>query len=99
MESELIDNIKEWGLQKGILPKPDKLAQFTKTQEEVTELLTAIVRDDREEAKDAIGDIVVTLIMQCEAWGLELEDCLEHAYGIISKRQGKMVDGVFVKKE
>ena len=26
-------------------------------------------------------------------------DCLEAAYGVISKRKGKMVDGVFVKEE
>ena len=27
----------------------------------------------------------------------KLEDCLESAYNVISKRTGKMVDGVFVK--
>ena len=31
-----------------------------------------------------------------EIWK-KLEDCLESAYNVISKRTGKMVDGVFVK--
>jgi hypothetical protein len=31
--------------------------------------------------------------------GLSLAACLDHAYGIISKRTGKMVDGVFLKDE
>lgn len=99
MNQKLVDDIKQWGKDKGILPNPSKLKQYTKTQEESNELLVAIAEDDREQAKDAIGDIVVTLIMQCEAWGLELEECVDHAYGVISKRKGKMVNGVFVKDE
>lgn len=97
MNQKLVDNIKQWGKDKGILPYPNKLKQYSKTQEESNELLVAIAEEDREQAKDAIGDIVVTLIMQCEAWDLELEECVEHAYGVISKRKGKMVNGIFVK--
>jgi hypothetical protein len=29
--------------------------------------------------------------------GLTLEECLESAYNVISKRTGKMIDGQFVK--
>ena len=52
-----------------------------------------------EEVRDAIGDIVVTLIIQCELNGLRMQDCLQQAYDVISKRKGKMVDGIFVKDE
>lgn len=50
-----------------------------------------------EEIKDAIGDQVVTLIIQCAMQGLTLSECLQSAYDIIAKRTGKMVDGKFVK--
>lgn len=50
------------------------------------------------ELKDGIGDTVVTLIGVCEMYGLSLEECLQQAYDVISKRTGKMVDGKFVKE-
>lgn len=90
-------DICKWGLEKGILPNPDPFAQFVKTQEEVDELKEAIVINDIDEIKDAIGDIFVTLVMQCEAWDLTMHECVDSAYKVISKRTGKMVNGVFVK--
>lgn len=95
--NKLIADIEQWGLDKGILPNPDKMAQYYKTCEEVAELDDAILSDNREEAIDAIGDIVVTLIMQCSAWDTTLEECIQQAYDVISKRTGKMVNGQFVK--
>jgi NTP pyrophosphatase (non-canonical NTP hydrolase) len=49
------------------------------------------------EIEDALGDILVTIIIQAEMQGLKLVDCLESAYNIISQRTGKMVDGQFLK--
>ena len=49
------------------------------------------------EIRDGIGDTVVTLIGVCEMYGFTLEDCLQQAYDVISKRSGKIVDGKFVK--
>ena len=51
-----------------------------------------------EEIKDGIGDTVVTLIGVCEMYGFSLEECLQMAYDTISKRNGTMIDGVFVKE-
>ena len=48
---------------------------------------------------DAIGDILVTLIMQAKLWNTNLYDCLNQAYEVISTRTGRMVDGIFVKDE
>jgi hypothetical protein len=31
--------------------------------------------------------------------GLKLEDCLQSAYNVISKRKGQMIDGQFVKEK
>lgn len=91
--------IEEWAAEKGILEKATPMAQALKTLEECTELCTAINKNDRLEIIDAIGDIMVTLIIQAKMQGLSLEECLESAYNVISKRTGKMVDGQFVKND
>jgi hypothetical protein len=49
------------------------------------------------EIEDGIGDIVVTLVGICMMLNISLEECTEKAYGVISKRTGKMVNGKFVK--
>lgn len=95
--NELAIDIDHWGADKGILPNPDAMAQWTKTLEEVTELLIAIQTKDRDEAMDAIGDVFVTLVMQTDAWDCDISECVKKAYDVISKRTGKMVDGQFVK--
>ena len=93
----LDDQILEWGLQKGILPHAEPLAQLDKTEEEVAELRQAIYEHDVDEVKDAIGDIYVTITMQAEAWGFTMEECVQAAYDVIKHRTGKMVGGKFVK--
>ena len=65
--------------------------------EELESFSGETVFDTNEEIKDALGDILVTIIIGAELQGLKLEDCLESAYNVISKRTGKMVAGVFVK--
>ena len=86
-----------WAENKGILEKAKPINQGLKTLEEVNELLTGIVTDDREEIKDAFGDILVTIIIGAELQGLNLLDCLESVLNIIEKRTGKMINGQFVK--
>lgn len=91
------NNIIEWAKDKGILEKSNPLKQHDKTQEEVDELKQALEENNKEEIIDAIGDIIVTLVIQAELNGLDVEDCIQAAYDVISKRTGKMVDGIFVK--
>jgi len=86
-----------WATQKGIIENGTAIAQASKTIEEVNELVQAITVDDREEIIDALGDILVTIIIQAEMQGLKLTECLDSAYNVISKRTGKMVNGQFVK--
>ena len=86
-----------WATQKGILENGTAIGQASKTIEEVNELVQAITVDDREEIIDALGDILVTIIIQAEMQGLKLTECLDSAYNVISKRTGKMVNGQFVK--
>ena len=95
-ELELL--IIQWAKEKQIMSKGHPLAQCYKTLEEVEELKDAINNKDKAEVKDALGDILVTIIIQAEMQGLELEDCLLTAYNVISKRKGKMINGQFVKE-
>ena len=55
------------------------------------------VFNSNDEIKDALGDILVTIIIGAELQGLKLEECLESAYNVIKNRSGKMVNGQFVK--
>lgn len=94
---ELEAAVEQWAEDKGILSKATPMAQALKTLEETTELCTAINANDKAEIVDAMGDIMVTLIIQAKMQNVSLEECLESAYNVIAKRTGKMVNGQFVK--
>lgn len=46
-----------------------------------------------------ISEIVDILLHTCKYINKSLEYCLESAYNVISKRKGKIVNGIFVKDE
>ncbi len=94
---ELSALVIAWADQKGILERGTPEAQAWKTVEETHELLQAIEKNDREEIIDALGDILVTIIIQAEMQNLDLIHCLGSAYNVISRRTGIMVDGQFQK--
>ncbi|UXY92565.1 nucleotidepyrophosphohydrolase protein [Pseudomonas phage LUZ100] len=87
----------KWAEDRGIFEKATPASQWEKTHEEVLELIEGIVKNDRREIEDAIGDTVVTLIIQARMHGLSLGQCLASAYDQIKNRTGKMINGVFVK--
>jgi len=89
--------IEEWAEEKGILKNGTTMKQAEKTHEEVLELISAIDEDNREEIIDALGDVFVTLIIQAKMQNLDLLECLQSAYDVISKRSGVMKNGMFVK--
>jgi NTP pyrophosphatase (non-canonical NTP hydrolase) len=94
---QLIKQVEEWAEAKGILAHATTLRQAEKTLEETNELICAILNEDSAEIKDAIGDIIVTIIIQAKMQGLTIEECLQSAYDVISKRTGKMMNGQFIK--
>jgi NTP pyrophosphatase (non-canonical NTP hydrolase) len=94
---QLIKQVEEWAEAKGILAHATTIRQAEKTLEETNELICAILNEDSHEIKDAIGDIMVTIIIQAKMQGLTIEECLQSAYNVISKRTGKMVNGQFIK--
>lgn len=91
--------IRSWAENRGIYDKGDVKTQYVKLLEETGELAKSILKNDDEEFVDAIGDCVVVLTNLAKLKGYEIEDCIDHAYTIISKRQGQMVNGTFVKNK
>jgi NTP pyrophosphatase (non-canonical NTP hydrolase) len=91
--------IRSWAEDRGIYDKGDVKTQYVKLLEETGELAKSILKNDDEEFVDAIGDCVVVLTNLAKLKGYEIEDCIDHAYTIISKRQGRMVNGTFVKNK
>lgn len=89
--------IRDWAKEKGIIDHGDCKTQFLKLIEEAGELSKAILKDNEEEFIDAIGDCVVVLTNLAAIRGYDIEDCINSAYNVISKRTGKMENGTFVK--
>jgi len=102
-ESVKVDNpnvydlIRQWANERGIYRNGDAKTQFIKLQEETGELARAILKSNREELIDAIGDAVVVLTNLAALEGLKIEDCVTSAYEVIKSRQGSMINGTFVK--
>lgn len=94
---ELIFNIKDWASERGI-DKQNPDAGYRKTIEELGELSSAYSRDNKEMMADSLGDATVCLINLATQMGLDFKKCLEMAYNEIADREGKMVNGVFVKE-
>ena len=90
--------IREWATDKGIYKSGDARTQFVKLMEEAGELAQAILKNDEPEVIDAIGDMVVVLTNLAKLRGHNIEDCISSAYDVIKSRQGKMVNGTFVKQ-
>ena len=91
--------VVQWGGARGIVQNATAMSQAIKTLEETTELLDALNKKDLAATKDAIGDIVVTLIMVCAVLDVDLVDCLSGAYNEIKDRKGYLTkEGVFVKE-
>ena len=95
--NELENRVLEWAKSKGILDNAKPINQALKTLEEVQELIEAIVINDKDEVQDALGDILVTIIIGAKMNELNLLECLESALNVIEQRKGKMINGKFVK--
>lgn len=90
--------IRQWASERGIYKNGDTKTQYIKLQEESGELARAILKKDRGELMDAIGDMVVVLTNLACLEGLNIEDCVTSAYDVIKSRQGSMINGTFVKE-
>lgn len=96
-QPNVYDFIRQWADERGLYRNGDTKTQFAKLQEEAGELARAILKNDREEFIDAIGDMMVVLTNLAALEGLKVEDCVVSAYTVIKNRTGKMINGSFVK--
>lgn len=96
-EDNIFNNIRDWAQQRGLYDKGDTKTQYVKLQEESGELAKAILKNDKPEIIDAIGDMVVVLTNLAHLEGLTIEECIQSAYDVIKNRTGKMVNGTYVK--
>ena len=99
---ELFESVRLWGQEKNI---NDEVMQYAKINEEVGELAHEITRGlckrscpPSEEAVDAIGDILVTVIIFADIVGINPTQALEKAYNTIKDRKGHTENGSFIKE-
>jgi NTP pyrophosphatase (non-canonical NTP hydrolase) len=90
--------IRQWADERSIYDKGDEKTQYIKLMEEAGELAQALLKQNKEEAVDAIGDMVVVLTNLAVFVGVDIEDCVTSAYNVIKSRKGKMSNGTFVKQ-
>lgn len=94
----LAARVEKWAKQKEIMTKATRVTQAYKTLEEATELLDAAKAADFPAYTDALGDVLVTIIIGAKMANVNLLDCLEDVLDIIEKRKGTMQNGQFVKE-
>lgn len=94
---ELIIAVTDWAKERHI---DNPYRQLNKCLEELGEWSHEICRDnfDTPEAKDACGDVLVTVIVLADICGLDPAACLESAYREISERKGHTSEGMFIKE-
>lgn len=90
--------ILDWAEPKGLLNPDNAPKQFMKLSEEIGELANAIIRNDKLEQADAIGDSVIVLTILANQLGLDIDECTKGAYQVIKNRKGKLVGGSFIKE-
>ena len=94
---DLITAVMAWGDERGI---DNAYRQLNKVTEELGEWSHEICRDrfNTPEAKDACGDVLVTVIILADICGIDPIKCLEGAYCEISGRKGHTSKGMFIKE-
>ena len=97
---ELIESVRGWADEKGILVEENAPKQLMKVMEELGETAGAIAKNKKtDEIMDGIGDTFVTVIILAYQLGLNPTECLEAAWNEIKDRKGTTRNGVFVKEE
>jgi NTP pyrophosphatase (non-canonical NTP hydrolase) len=96
-DCERFDLIRNWAATRGLYNEGNSHTQYVKLQEEAGELAKALLKNDKPEIIDAIGDIVVVLTNLAHLEGYDIEYCIDEAYKVIAGRTGKMINGTFVK--
>jgi NTP pyrophosphatase (non-canonical NTP hydrolase) len=109
-------SVVRWAEERKIYPNSNPKAQSMKTLEEAGELLEAatalkVLKDAgmehtpifahwQDKYKDAIGDVMVTLIIGAALADVDVVECFKGAHDEIKDRKGHMnSNGLFIKQE
>ena len=97
-DKEFMQNlIHQWAKARG-LDGGHPYAQGLKVMEEAGELASALLKKQSlATIQDAIGDVNIALEVLAMQLGTNVRECTELAYKDIKDRQGRMVDGNFIK--
>ena len=98
--NELQELTEKWSKDRLITINGKAETQVLKLVEEVGEIAAAIVRGNKDEAKDGIGDACVVLTNLSKLLGTDINECWNIAYNEIKDRKGKLLpNGNFVKEQ
>ena len=78
MKIKQFDLIRQWARERGLYEKGDPKTQTLKLIEEAGEICRAVLKNDKEEIIDGIGDCVVVLTNLAELIDMSIEDCIEN---------------------
>ena len=97
--NELELKVLRWAEARRIIPNSSSHVQALKLVSEVGELCDAVIKKDRNDVIDGLGDVLVVLIILADLESLNLLSCLESAYNEIKDRRGTLQpNGVFIKE-
>lgn len=95
----VFNNIEQWAKDRNLVEGATRQAQFMKLAEELGEVAECLAKcKPVDELKKEIGDMLVVLTIISAQSGLDVVDCADAAYQKIKDRNGRMVDGVFIKE-
>lgn len=94
---KLSQNVLIWAKEKDILKPDNHLKQLGKIMSEVGEFADEVIKENKQGQINELGDVFVTLIIIAEQLNLNPVKCLEIAYNKIKDRQGKTLNGTFIK--
>ena len=97
MMKALIEEVNNWVESKNLENESTPLDQMWKMVEEAQELEAAIMNNSIDDIEDELGDVMFCCIVQAKMQGLDPQRVLERVVAKVTRRTGKMVNGMFVK--
>ena len=95
----LTNAIKKWHFLRKITVNGNSSTQTIKLGEEYGELCAGIVRRDKAEVQDALGDMFIVMVAIAELEELDIKECISSAYDEIKDRKGHLNTlGNFIKE-
>lgn len=93
----IADDVLDWAEARGLISPNNTTRQMLKVMEEVGELAGGVAKNNGNEIRDAIGDVMVTLVILSAQLGYAPVECFREAYDTIKNRTGVTKNGVFIK--